>query len=75
MELPLRLAVATAGLAFLLLLASLTGNGIGPFGIHGLRHPVWSYIILGAAMAIVLALTPPRKQETEAEADEVASTA
>jgi hypothetical protein len=67
MDRALRLGFVASGLTFLLLLASLTSAGTGPFGFPWMRHPLWSYGILAAAIALLLMLTPPRKTGQEAE--------
>lgn len=36
--------------------ASFTGDGNGPFGIPWLADPGWLYVLLGAAVAVTLAL-------------------
>jgi hypothetical protein len=45
--------------ALLLLLASLRGEGTGPWGLTLLRHMVWWYALVGIAFVVALTFARP----------------
>ena len=44
----------------MILVASLTSAGFGPWGFAMLGHMAWSYVLLAAGFGFVLAMARPR---------------
>jgi FtsH-binding integral membrane protein len=56
-------AWALGAAAGLLLVASLTGSGLGPWGFVLFGHMAWSYALVAAAFALAFFLARPREAE------------
>lgn len=52
--------LAIGAVAFLA--ASLTGRGVGPWGLGWMSHMGWSYAVLAVAIVVVLAFAEPGKR-------------
>lgn len=53
-------AWGAAGVAFLLLVASLAGDGMGLMGVALLRPMSWSYALVGIALVVAALAARPR---------------